>query len=103
MIQYYWKQDIFDANTASTKFQMLDETFDTPIMTAALSHMHRAYENGMVELAKGARDAGAVYWTGMGDMAELDAIVDSPGYCCVSSSWDHGLFCATPFLSFRIL
>ncbi len=63
-----------DSDTPSTQIDLFGEHFDTPIMTAALSHMHRIYENGMVELATGAKNSGAVYWTGMGDEAELEAI-----------------------------
>lgn len=63
-----------DSDTPSTQIDLFGDHFDTPIMTAALSHMHRIYENGMVELATGAKNSGAVYWTGMGDEAELEAI-----------------------------
>ncbi len=58
-------------NTALTLF---GETFATPIMTAALSHLHNHYPNGMVEMAKGAKAANAVMWAGMGEDAELEAI-----------------------------
>ena len=66
-----------DSDTPSTLMTLFGETFNTPIMTAALSHMQRVYENGMVELAMGAKNANAVYWTGMGDEAELEAIMSS--------------------------
>jgi len=54
-----------DAVIPSTKFELYGETFDTPIMTAALSHLSNIRENGMVEMAKGARAANAVHWVGM--------------------------------------
>lgn len=58
----------------STKLELFGETFSTPVMTAALSHLNNTRENGMVEMALGARDAGAVYWCGMGEKEELEAI-----------------------------
>lgn len=63
-----------DAVIPSTKFELYGETFDTPIMMAALSHLHNIRENGMVEMAKGALAANAVNWAGMGDEAEITAI-----------------------------
>ena len=48
--------------------------FQTPIMMAALSHLNNVHEDGMVEMAKGAKMAGAVNWAGMGDMEELERI-----------------------------
>lgn len=63
-----------DAVIPSTKLELYGETFDTPIMMAALSHLNNVYENGMVEMAKGAHAANAVNWAGMGDKAEITAI-----------------------------
>jgi isopentenyl diphosphate isomerase/L-lactate dehydrogenase-like FMN-dependent dehydrogenase len=63
-----------DAVLPSTKFELYGKTFDTPIMMAALSHINNVYENGMVEMAKGALAANAVNWAGMGDKAEISAI-----------------------------
>lgn len=64
----------FDSVLPSTTFELYGETFSTPIMTAALSHLNNSRQNGMVEMAKGALAANAVMWTGMGDEAELEAI-----------------------------
>lgn len=64
-----------DSAIPSTKLQLYGETFDTPIMMAALSHLNSVRENGMVEMAKGAYAANAVNWAGMGDEAELEAIL----------------------------
>lgn len=64
-----------DAVVPSTELELYGEKFATPVMTAALSHLDRSRPNGMVEMAKGAFDAGAVMWAGMGDEAELEAIV----------------------------
>lgn len=66
-----------DAVVPDTTLELYGETFRTPIMTAALSHLDRIYpesRNGMVETAKGAYAAGAVMWAGMGDDAEMEAI-----------------------------
>jgi isopentenyl diphosphate isomerase/L-lactate dehydrogenase-like FMN-dependent dehydrogenase len=63
-----------DAVLPSTRLDLYGETFDTPIMTAALSHLY-VCENGMTEMARGARAANAVTWCGMGEDAELEEIV----------------------------
>lgn len=63
-----------DALIPSTKMELYGETFDTPIMMAALSHLDNVCENGMAEMAKGAHAANAVNWAGMGDEAEIAAI-----------------------------
>ena len=63
-----------DGVLPSTKLELYGQTFDTPIMMAALSHLDNVRENGMVEMAKGAHEANAVNWAGMGDEAELEAI-----------------------------
>lgn len=64
-----------DSDLASTKLELYGETFESPIMTAALSHLGGTHENGMVEFAKGAQMAGVVHWVGMGDEQELEAIM----------------------------
>ena len=66
-----------DAVVPSTKLELYGETFDTPIMMAALSHLNNVCEDGMVEMAKGAHAANAVNWAGMGDEAEIAAITAS--------------------------
>ncbi|MBQ7359051.1 MAG: alpha-hydroxy-acid oxidizing protein [Lachnospiraceae bacterium] len=64
-----------DAILPNTEYKLFGETFATPIMTAALSHLHNICDNAMVEIAKGAKDAGAVHWVGMGEPEELEAIL----------------------------
>lgn len=64
-----------DAAVPSTTLDLYGSSFATPVMTAALSHLDRSRPNGMVEMARGACEAGAVMWAGMGDEAELEAIV----------------------------
>ena len=63
-----------DSVLPSTKLELYGQTFSTPVMTAALSHLDGCRPNGMAEMAKGAFDADAVMWTGMGEEAELEAI-----------------------------
>lgn len=63
-----------DAGIPSTEFKLYGESFATPIMTAALSHLHNVCEDGMVEFAHGAKLANAVHFVGMGDEAELESI-----------------------------
>lgn len=62
-----------DGVLPSTALELYGETFSTPVMTAALSHLDNCRPNGMTEMAKGALAANAVMWTGMGDEAELAA------------------------------
>jgi isopentenyl diphosphate isomerase/L-lactate dehydrogenase-like FMN-dependent dehydrogenase len=66
-----------DSVIPSAKLELYGETFDTPVMMAALSHLNNVHENGMVEMAKGAFAANAVNWAGMGDEAELEEIVST--------------------------
>lgn len=66
----YW-----DADLPDMKMELFGEVFQTPIMTAALSHLHGVCENGMVAFAQGAKDAGAVHWVGMCEEPELEDII----------------------------
>lgn len=63
-----------DAEKPETDFSLYGESFATPVMTAALSHLNGIHENGMVELARGAARAGAVCFAGMGGNGELAEI-----------------------------
>lgn len=63
-----------DSVIPDTSFTLFGERFQTPVMTAALSHLNNCHEDGMVELARGAKAADAVMWAGMGDEAELSRI-----------------------------
>ena len=58
---------------ASTEFRLFGESFSTPIMTAALSHLDTfARPGGMKELAAGAKMANAVMWMGMAEPEEVE-------------------------------
>lgn len=64
-----------NSDIPSTSMTLFGEEFDTPIMTAALSHLHNTADDGMVIYAKAAAMAGAVHWVGMGEDEELEAIL----------------------------
>lgn len=63
-----------DSDLPDISFELFGEKFETPIMTAALSHLYHICDNAMVEIAKGARDSGAVHWVGMGEPEEMEEI-----------------------------
>lgn len=63
-----------DSVIPSTKLELYGETFDTPVMMAALSHLNNVRDNGMAEMAKGALASNAVNWAGMGREPELEVI-----------------------------
>lgn len=64
-----------DSVLPTTKMTLFGEEFDTPIMTAALSHLDKTAPNGMGVYAKGAQLANAVHWMGMGEDEELERVV----------------------------
>lgn len=68
---------VIDAIESSTKMTLWGESFETPVMVAALSGLNGIRPNGMVEVAKGAAAAGAVMWSGIGDEHELAAIIET--------------------------
>ena len=57
------------AEPPSSRFELFGETFETPIMTAALSHID------LVGMAEGARQAGAPVSIGMGDCGEMRRVL----------------------------
>lgn len=63
-----------DAVRPSTKVCILGKEYETPVMTAALSHLGSTCEDGMVKLAEAAKSVGALYWCGMGEDEELERI-----------------------------
>lgn len=63
-----------DSDIPSTHMTLFGEEFDTPIMTAALSHLHNPAD-GMAVYAKGAALAGAAHWVGMGSDEELEGVL----------------------------
>ena len=63
-----------DSDVPSTRMELFGQEFDTPIMTAALSHLHNP-SDGMAVYGKGAALSNAVHWVGMGEDAELESVV----------------------------
>ncbi len=63
-----------DSDLPSTKLELYGRSFDTPVMTAALSHLGNTTENGMLIYAKAAAKSNAVHWVGMGEDKELEEI-----------------------------
>lgn len=68
----YWDSDL-----PATHMELFGSDFETPIMTAALSHLHGVCENGMIAIAEGAAAAGAVHWVGMSEEDELESIIST--------------------------
>ena len=57
-----------DSDNPDIKFELFGEQFSTPIMTAALSHLdHFMFPGAAEAIARGAKDADAVFWYGMAD------------------------------------
>ena len=76
-----------DSETPDLTFRLFGETFPSPIMTAALSHLdHFMFPGAAQALAEGARDAGAVLWYGM---APEEAHAEQRGLLAVGIDIDH--------------
>ena len=64
-----------DAEVPDLTFRLFGETFPSPVMTAALSHLdHFMFPGAAQALAEGARDAGAVLWYGMAPEEETERL-----------------------------
>lgn len=71
------EERLMDSVVPNTEFELFGKKFQTPIMTAALSHIgtfNPDMPNGMVQYAQGAAMAGAVHWIGMGSDEEFEAV-----------------------------
>ena len=66
-----------NSDLPSVEMTLFGKTFKTPIMTAALSHLHEVCPNGMKEFAKGAQLAGAACFVGMGEDNELEEMLST--------------------------
>ena len=64
-----------DAVMPSTAMTVFGKTFETPVATAALSHMAGQYPDGMAAMADGANQADALVFSGMGPKDELERMV----------------------------
>ena len=64
-----------DATHPTIDFSLYGETFASPIMTAALSHLdHFMFPGAADALAQGAAAAGAVLWYGMAEEEEIERL-----------------------------
>ncbi len=64
-----------NSTNPSTECRIFGETFSSPIMTAALSHLdHFMFEGASAALAKGAADAGVLLWYGMAPDEEIEML-----------------------------
>lgn len=63
-----------DADLPETKVTIFGTEFATPVTTAALSHLNNTCENGMAKMAEGAKLAGALCFSGMGEKEEIEAM-----------------------------
>lgn len=71
---------LMDSNIPDTELQLYGKKFNTPIMTAALSHLgtfHPDMPSGMVQYAQGATLSNAVHWIGMGSEEEFEAVMNT--------------------------
>ena len=67
-----------DSTNPTLTFELYGERFDSPIMTAALSHLdHFMFSGAADALAQGAAAANAVLWYGMADEAEIARLAAS--------------------------
>ena len=77
-----------DAVLPSVKMDLWGHTYDTPIMTAALSHLHskvvvgeNCVQDGMTVYAEAARQVNTLHWVGMGSDEELEQIAATGARC----------------------
>ena len=68
---------VIGAGYPSTETMFFGEKFETPIMTAALSHLKCEFGNGMALLAEGAKKAGAAACIGMSELPELRMVLET--------------------------
>lgn len=64
---------VIDSVVASTEMRLFGGIFSGPVMVAALSGLGK----GMIEIASAAGETGAVMWAGIGDEAELQAMIET--------------------------
>ena len=64
-----------DSDLPDISINIFGHTYNSPVMTAALSHLHSVCDDGMVEFAKGAKEVGSLHFMGMGEDSELEEIL----------------------------
>ena len=64
-----------NSDNPDTGFTLYGETFASPVMTAALSHLEQLGEGGMARgIALGAKKAGCVMWYGAAEESEIEML-----------------------------
>ena len=64
-----------NSDNPDTGFTLYGETFASPVMTAALSHLEQLGEGGMARgIALGAKKAGCVMWYGAAEESEIEIL-----------------------------
>ena len=74
------EQRLIGAQTADTSFELWGETFSTPVMTPAFSHLDiygEGRRNGLVEYALAMKELNAVNWIGMCENEVFQNVVDT--------------------------
>ncbi len=74
------EERLIDSVIPSQKFELYGESFSTPIMTPAFSHLKtfvQERKNGMYEYSKAAEQINAVNWVGMCENEEFKEILES--------------------------
>ena len=66
-----------DSVPVDTKITLFGNSFDTPVMPAALSGLKEICPNPMVEIAKGVAASRSVMWVGIGEGSELKDIIET--------------------------
>jgi isopentenyl diphosphate isomerase/L-lactate dehydrogenase-like FMN-dependent dehydrogenase len=66
-----------DSTLPSTRLTLFGESFDTPIMTAALSHLDNSAPDGMAVYARAAALSHTLHWVGMGEDRELERVIST--------------------------
>ena len=71
------EQRLVGAERAQTEWEIWGRRYQTPLMSAAFSHLGRQADgqSAAVALAEGMRDAGALNWWGMSDAQEVQEIL----------------------------
>ncbi len=64
-----------DSTVPDTSVEIFGSRFDTPIMTAAFSHLEGIHAGGMIEMSRGAALCNALNFAGMGEDEELEGIL----------------------------
>lgn len=66
---------LINSGTSDSRCELFGKQLATPIMTGALSGLHKICREPMLELASGVSDAGSMIWVGIGPEEELERII----------------------------